>query len=1794
MRISLPFKVLVLISLSLSVLAQNKKDYQLILKNGSFTPENNVTPGRAAELSRRLIPLNEKSFVVIQFEEIPSATEREQLKKEGIELLDYIPNNAYTATVTGRLSDISLQRSKARSVISLGPAQKLHASLAAGMIPEHARKVKGYAEVWINFPRSFTTEEVSQALKTDGFEIISGMYQAYQVLELSVAEDRLNELAGKPYIQFVQPVPMKDKPINNNSTVNGRANVLNSSLTGGRNLRGEGVVVGVGDESNPLRHIDFASRIINRAAIEEGGHGIHVMGTLAGAGIVSEKYTGYAPKAKIVSSYFSNILAFAPVYVQDYGMVITNNSYGNDVADCSTFGEYNLQSYIVDQQAFQMPYLQHVFAGGNSGVTACSPYPTGFGNVLGGFQSAKNTLDVGNTNYEGTIAPSSSRGPAKDGRIKPDIAAQGTDVTSSYPTNLYARSSGTSMASPAVSGGLALLYQRYRQLHSQQNPKNGLMKALVCNGGTDQGVDGPDYKYGFGWMNLLRSVKMLESGSYQISTAANAATNTHQIQVPANTASVKVMLYWNDPAPSVLSGKTLVNDLDLTVVSPSSATTFPKLLDPTPSNVNNPATTGADHINNIEQVILDRPAAGNYQINVKGTAINQNAVQEYFVVYDIIPVSTTLTNPIGKEHFQSKDSTYVSWDSFGNTSNDFTVQYATGDNGTWNTIPGNLTAKGRQLKWVLPDVATDKARVKVIQNATGTETVSEVFTILGRPALALSPVQCEGYIALEWTAVAGATDYEVMLLKGDEMIPAGTTSGTNYTLNSLSRDSTYWFSVRARLNGNPGMRAGALSRKPDSGSCTGSISNNDLKLESFISPASSGRLLTPTALSSQTSVTIRIKNLDDQVYSGTATLAYSLNGNPGSSVSVPLNIPAQSVFDYTFPDKVNLSAAGTYALEASVTVPSDLVTGNNKILTTFEQLNNTALSLPFLDNVEAAAIQEIVTDRIGLINAPRYDFTNSTAAGRLRTFVNSGLAYGGSKAFTLDTDRSYPEGNTNFLDGTFNLSNYNLSQDIRLTFRFKNHGQKNHPDNKVWVRGSYNDAWIPVYDLFMNQNPADQSYKLSSSIEVSNMLEANGQALTTSSQIRWGQHGDMITADANSGAGYSIDNIQLNIVTDDIQLLSLVNISESSCGLGNEQPITISVRNSSDHTITNIPVHYKLDNGAEIHEIIPSIAARTTISYTFSAKPNMSAIGSYYLKVRTSLASDTYAENNTLEMNVYNSLQITAFPYLENFENGNGNWHTAGINNSWAYGTPASAKINKAASGTKAWKTNLSGNYNNQETSYLYSPCFNLAGMTNPTLSFSQALDLEFCPSQDCDLAYAEYSTDGNTWIRLGNKDQGTNWYNKITEDSQGWSVQDYTRWHVSTIPLPVLNSNIRLRFVLRADPGTTREGLALDDIHIYDNKNGIYTGPTTAAPVTQTSPNISGWIDFVQNGQLVVSINPNNQSLGATSVQAYINSGVIRSNESKYYLDRNVTIKPATTTLAANATVRVYFLDTESEKLIAATGCSGCSKPLSAYDLGVSKYTNANKTTEDGSIDNNAGGNWLYYTAASTVKVPFDKGYYAEIPVKDFSEFWFNTGGVLQTSALPVELTAFTATWKPGADTGAEVIASWTTTSEINADHFEVEKAIGDDALKLGRFKRIGEVKALGNSTALQYYTFRDTQPDPTDTGYYRLKVMDRDGSFEYSRTIAVSPDGKGDWKTYPNPSAGPVTVSFQADAGSAVQVRTFDVLGNLLFENNLKANGREQNTRIDLSGLKFPPGLYIIEVTSQLQKKVFRMMKN
>jgi hypothetical protein len=196
-----------LLLLTLFASAQSEPQFRLLLKNGPVIPEKNITTEKIAEVDRKSAKTDGKSFFVIQFEKIPSATERKQLQQGGIELLDYIPNNAYTATVTGTLSSVLLEQVKARAVVSLTPEQKMQPGLAKGIYPSWAVKVGGTVDVWISFPKTFSFDAVNAVLKQKNIDVISTKLTAYRIIGLRIATQRLAELAGMSCIEFVQPAP---------------------------------------------------------------------------------------------------------------------------------------------------------------------------------------------------------------------------------------------------------------------------------------------------------------------------------------------------------------------------------------------------------------------------------------------------------------------------------------------------------------------------------------------------------------------------------------------------------------------------------------------------------------------------------------------------------------------------------------------------------------------------------------------------------------------------------------------------------------------------------------------------------------------------------------------------------------------------------------------------------------------------------------------------------------------------------------------------------------------------------------------------------------------------------------------------------------------------------------------------------------------------------------------------------------------------------------------------------------------------------------------------------------------------------------------------------------------------------------------------------------------------------------------------------------------------------------------------------------------------------------------------
>ncbi|MCB9631374.1 MAG: immune inhibitor A [Sandaracinus sp.] len=169
--------------------------------------------------------------------------------------------------------------------------------------------------------------------------------------------------------------------------------------------------------------------------------------------------------------------------------------------------------------------------------------------------------------------------------------------------------------------------------------------------------------------------------------------------------------------------------------------------------------------------------------------------------------------------------------------------------------------------------------------------------------------------------------------------------------------------------------------------------------------------------------------------------------------------------------------------------------------------------------------------------------------------------------------------------------------------------------------------------------------------------------------------------------------------------------------------------------------------------------------------------------------------------------------YVETFETDAGGWVAAGASSSWAYGTPSDTFIMNASSGSNAWVTNLTNDYNADEASYLVSPCFDFSGFgTDPTMSFSYIVDTQ----PTVDHAFVEISNDGGaTWEKLGLFGTGSNWYNDLAGDFWDGRAGAAGEWIRATHPLvgAAGHGAVRVRVAFVSNMTVQREGVGIDDV---------------------------------------------------------------------------------------------------------------------------------------------------------------------------------------------------------------------------------------------------------------------------------------------------------------------------------------------------------------------------------------------
>ena len=773
-------------------------DFNISINNQSFTPSEN----KKSVINQRRIAVDASvhgayQYYLVQFYELPDAAYKAQLKSSGVDLLYYIPNNAYITSVLSSSSLSVLNTDKVRAIVAYNAQFKISPELALqlqGKGPKEEVKVKVSC-----FNLAQSRDYATLLAKQFNVEAIPHTQEAFLV-ECSVSElSRLSALNFVEYIDVYHEIVLEGDWEGWQINSSARENYINSGLTSPL-INGSGVTLWnrEGGTIEPI-NIDVQGRVFLSPNSELSGHKNNTTECMGNAGNKNPLEKMFAWGCDVLLDDASgNRNSFYSARAMRYA----NSSWGSGWA-----GSYNGEARDEDNFTYTNPLYARVFSAGNSGGDAgqYAPYSGvggGYANITGAMKTGKNMFTVGAVDRNDNLLGFSSRGPIYDGRVKPELVIHGEG--------------GTSYAAPRMAGVLALLNQAYKVNNANAEPPSQLLKAVLINTADDVAAPGLDYQTGYGKANVRRAYNTIKDKRIITGSVANGATNTHSITVPANTHQVRVSIVWTDYAAAVNASKSLVNNLNMTVTTNAGAVINPWVLNPEPSQITSQATRGVDNLNNMEQVTIDAPAAGSYTIRVNGATVPFGP-QTYFVTYEFVQNEIFLAYPMGGESFVPGEKQYVRWDYYGNDTAPFILEYS-GNNGTsWTAVSTNIASNRRYFEWTLPNI-TQTISVRVRKGNLSDATDSPVSLIrIPVPEVAKA---CSTSVTLQWAAVTGATGYDIYKLGTKYMELVGSSATTEYTVANTNSSSSYYFAVSAKgANGLIGRRSNALLKEAGEYNC---------------------------------------------------------------------------------------------------------------------------------------------------------------------------------------------------------------------------------------------------------------------------------------------------------------------------------------------------------------------------------------------------------------------------------------------------------------------------------------------------------------------------------------------------------------------------------------------------------------------------------------------------------------------------------------------------------------------------------------------------------------------------------------------------------------------------------------------------------------------------------------------------------------------------------------------------------------------------------------------------------------
>ena len=670
----------------------------LVLSAGIFDPLEASLRSPDAALPVR----SSGRYAVVQFEP-GSRPSPEALRKLGAEVVEYVPNNAYLVRLAG--DDAALRaRADVRFVGAWQPAWKIAPDLSrpgadassllvdvfgyrnepqaqfAELVRNSVRSAEvaggdelaGLPHVWVRVPAGKLAQFVAEAAAIDEVSWLARFELPHLHNRDSVGPIQSNQVSLNPpgpeatlwargLTGSGQIVALTDSGLDRNQDFFRHLN------------KGAGVVDAITNAVNtipPALGAVFPNNKIYGYFVEDGAspyddnqdcggggtsfHGTHTSGTVVGDSATPSTPTaanwdagdGMAPNAQLLFQDIGNDssgclsgVGGTPMWIQavSAGAFISSNSYGSPFS-----GAYTSSDSEVDESTWLLEGLMIAFSAGNDGPG---------GSSVGHPGHAKNALTVGALNHGNslTVASFSSRGPTSDGRRKPDIQAPGVGIISALGNdddvnpgaNTTQSLSGTSMSTPTVAGGAALMRQYFsdgfypsgtKTAADVRSPTGSELKAMLLNGTSFAPAGTPGNTMGWGrvWLdnNLYFPGDTRDLRNFALENAngiATGETSTYQVQVNAG-QEFRATLVWADPPALLAAGASLVNNLDLEVQEGANVYKGNVITGTGAAAV---STTGgtADVLNNVEQVRFVAPVAGTYAIRVKGTNVPGNGLR---------------------------------------------------------------------------------------------------------------------------------------------------------------------------------------------------------------------------------------------------------------------------------------------------------------------------------------------------------------------------------------------------------------------------------------------------------------------------------------------------------------------------------------------------------------------------------------------------------------------------------------------------------------------------------------------------------------------------------------------------------------------------------------------------------------------------------------------------------------------------------------------------------------------------------------------------------------------------------------------------------------------------------------------------------------------------------------------------------------------------------------------------------------------------------------------------------------